>query len=175
MCNPTPICSQDSIFNDLSCNCYPNPAFVRCAAPCDADMYSDPRSPCECIDEYELYTFFPSWADLDDIKRSLGLESSSKRTDDAEIIEPEDGTLMKPDYWPRCPDPWKMCSSEYQFNELACQCIYFNDCGQDFTCGSDWHDVFTQGCRCISEDEYWAYFPDWATRSDIEFSFRLAW
>ena len=74
MCNPTPGCLEGTIFNGLSCECYQDPALVRCAAPCDEDMYRDPRSPCECFDEYELYSLFPSWADLDDIKKSLGIE-----------------------------------------------------------------------------------------------------
>lgn len=33
----------------------------------------------------------------------------------------------------------------------------------------------TMGCQCITNEEYRAYFPDWATDRDIDYSHQLMW
>ena len=80
MCNPIPGCLPGTIFNNLSCGCYPDPASTICAAACSE--YQDPRDPCHCIGEDELFSIFPSWADFEDIMESMNLVPAPPIDDD---------------------------------------------------------------------------------------------
>ena len=71
-CNLTPDCGPDMWFNPLTCGCYEEPSLIDCEPLCREGQYVDPSNPCQCIDEYDLYRIYPSWADLDDILTVIG-------------------------------------------------------------------------------------------------------
>ena len=57
------------------------------------------------------------------------------------------------------------------FNLLACQC--FSDVQCKIYCGKTRRTDPVDGCTCISDAEYRAYFPDWATEKDIDYSWKI--
>ena len=115
----------------------PDPATYKCAAACESGQYADPRDPCGCIDESKLYGLFPSWADLEDIKKSLGLPSKEADTTNWQVCPYEEHTRA-------CLGPWKI------WDELSCMCHHIPTCRMMCMEG----EVFDprEVCACINED-----------------------
>ena len=85
----------------------------------------------------------PSWATEQAVELALDIYAKWE-----EPVVPTD--------WPVC-DIW--CDGA-PLNMLACMCMAEDFCPID--CGTDYIDPF-DGCTCMSEVEYLAYYPDWAT------------
>lgn len=125
-----------------------------------------PTEHCGCTDnKADYYDLFPHWATEDMISESIREGLSQV------VVEPEEPPrLVKPDHWPECAEASRECEFG-TFNELACEC--FSEVFCMLWCGEEMTLDPTAGCTCITNDEYLAYFPEWATPKDIDFSQQL--
>ena len=121
-----------------------------------------PTSHCGCTNnDTEYYGLFPHWATHDQINESINVGIREA------FDEGKPNFLMRPDSWPDC----KQREECDFFNELACKC--FSEIQCDLWCGTGKTNDPTEGCSCITEKEARAFYPDWATQADIDFSYKL--
>lgn len=166
LCDVPPTCTDTQYFNDVACECYPDPNLVVCSTECD--LVSDPREPCACIGFDELKTIFPEVATFEEIKKSmpevLPVES---------VVEEAVREYEKPAQWQECAPEKTKCKEYNPFNSLACRCQAMVMC--DEWCEDVLQtDPFT-GCGCITDAELKEYFPADATQEDIDLSFQVMW
>jgi len=96
-CNPTPSCSFDYYFNELTCDCWPLYDY-ECHNDCAFGMeVRDPTIGCGCISESDFKGLFPEWATEWDIQ-----ESMLGQWRDPEPEPPIGPDLGLADYWPQC-------------------------------------------------------------------------
>ena len=68
-----------------------------------------------------------------------------------------------------------MCMEGYYFNSLSCECWAEYSMKPCAVRCSSFIDPRTQ-CGCLEPDEFYALFPRWATKKDIEDSVnRMSW
>jgi len=131
---------------------------MSCQSTCtETAPFPDPFQPCVCLSLDEIFAISPSWATELHIELALGVYEM--------VIEPEIPTT-----WPECENTW--CDGS-PFNSLACLCMSIDQCFID--CGIDSRVDPFDGCACITETDYTALFPDWATLDDIWMAEDLAW
>lgn len=75
-----------------------------------------------------------------------------------------------PEHWEKC-ELLEDCENYGTLNKLSCRC--FADAQCDIWCGEDMTQDPVNGCDCISKDDYRAYFPEWASDKDIDYSFKI--
>lgn len=121
-CMDEPACPEYFIWNELACECFPDPEDAPpCNTRCDAGMFEDPSTMCNCVTQEELENLFPSWATMDDIFSTM-----------LRRAEPKDEFS-----YVRCPYEFEThtCKGANKYwNELTCQCHFLNDL---MTCGEE--------------------------------------
>lgn len=70
-CKNERTCDLGLYFNELSCDCWPNPLTQVCDIACI--QMNDPRYACSCSPSFAAFlSLFPEWANRSDIERSMG-------------------------------------------------------------------------------------------------------
>ena len=92
---------------------------------------------------------------------------------DNRIIDPvpapivEDPLLEIPEHWPAC-NTFVPCPDSQVLNVLACNCFSIIQCA--IWCGEDSTVDPVDGCTCISNEKARGYYPEWASKKDIDYS-----
>ena len=117
-CEQVPECADTELFNELLCQCLPDPEQTDCAVNpwCEVGELTNPHDPCTCITEENLTVTFPSWATMQDIYSTISSKVAPEpELDQCPWIEYQLQCLGAGQYW----------------NELACDCFAWDECTEE--------------------------------------------
>jgi len=160
-----PVCIDPEMFNELACKCF---MMLQCDMRCGEDSTNDPINGCSCIPNSEVVAYYPEWASEEDIDVSWELSYQAYAAKFVPPVEVISYPTTVTSVWPAC-NPMPMCIQDTYFNELSCQCWPLIQC--EIGCPEFLSPASI--CDCLSADEYYSLFPEWATKDDISFSFSL--
>ena len=109
------------------------------------------------------------WSDPEEPEGDEDWDGSANHDEPEYWTPPYNAIYMRPNHWPQCSKSLEQCLKDaYGYlDEVACECFATIACA--IWCESGYQDP-VNGCSCISEQEYMAYFPDWATPQDIRYA-----
>ena len=150
-------CDEGFYLNELACKCLSD---VQCFAPCPKDQFDMPTENCGCTEDYDEYlALFPAWATEEDIKDSI-VKGKENNKPDPKPVWPEPPIYTIPEGWKKC-KVVEDCADYGTFNYLSCKCFSNIQCMM--WCGEEMKMDPVNGCTCITNEEYRAYFPEKAS------------